>query len=322
MPTRSRASLEDIADYLRAQEQVQAEQEYKKNRPWERGGNIMVGDMFGSLQDDPLLRAARERNYDATQASAEYDARTAPGQYVPSWDNPGQVIETQAPGLRAWETPQSVRSELFGGAAPAPAPLPELVKSGSTILARDPITGELVEKYKAPAAPAPVPKPFKLGNTLWDRDPMTGEMAMIAQPPDTSAEKERQVIAAAERRKVGRELELNQIALLKLDPADAESRRMILRNIVGLEEQWRALGNTGAAASGAASDTDTFSGPAHGTMSLRKSPFDIGVESISGGADAAARPSSRSGSPKVGEVRKGYRYRGGNPALKSSWERA
>lgn len=276
MPTRSRASLEDIADYLRAQEQVQAEQEYKKNRPWERGGNIMVGDMFGSLQDDPLLRAARERNYDATQASAEYDARTAPGQYYERPD--GMTVETSAPGLRAWETPQSVRSEVYGGAAPAPAP---------------------------------VSKPFKLGNTLWDIDSVTGKPAMIASMPDTSAAKERQAIAVAERRKVGRELELNQTALLKLDPADTEGRRLILRNLVGLEEQWRALGNPDATPAAVVSDSENpmqswprmFSGtpgatdnwmtdwptPATGT----KNAFDRGVESISGGSATASAPTSR-----------------------------
>lgn len=277
MPTRSRASLEDIADYLRAQEQVQQEAEYKKNRPWERGGNIMVGDMFGSLQDDPLLRAARERNYDQAQASAEYDARTAPGQY---WERPdGMTVETSAPGLRAWETPQSVRSEVYGGAPAAPAPVPKPIKSGSTILERDPVSGEMVVKY---------------------------------QTPDTSAEKERQAIAVAERRKVGRELELNQTALLKLDPADVEGRRLILRNLVGLEEQWRALGNPDAAPAAAASDSENpmqswprmFSGtpgatdnwmtdwptPATGT----KNAFDRGVESISGGSATANAPTSRS----------------------------
>lgn len=286
MPTRSRASLEDIADYLRAQEQVQAEQEYKKNRPWERGGNIMVGDMFGSLQDDPLLRAARERNYDATQASAEYDARTAPGQYYERPD--GMTVETSAPGLRAWETPQSVRREIFGGAPAAPAALPKPIKAGSTVLVQDPVSGEMVVKY---------------------------------QPPDTSAAKERQAIAVAERRKVGRELELNQTALLKLKPTDdngkpanVEARRLLMRNLVGLEEQWRALGNPGTTPAAVVSDSENpmqswprgfigepgasdswqdFPTAATGTKNKFKSPFDIGVESVSGGAADAPRATSR-----------------------------
>ena len=31
--------------------------------------------------------------------------------------------------------------------------------------------------------------------------------------------------------------------------------------------------------------------------------------------------STASGAPKVGEIRKGYRFKGGNPADKNSWEK-
>lgn len=40
-----------------------------------------------------------------------------------------------------------------------------------------------------------------------------------------------------------------------------------------------------------------------------------------GGAGSAAPTTQTAGAPKIGEVRRGYRYRGGNPALQSSWEK-
>lgn len=116
--------------------------------PWERTGGF-AADMFGFLNEDAEIRRAREENYDRAQADAHLQARLAD----PRW----------------WETPESIRSELFDPierkyesqeekdvrlrreAALQEAALrnsSRTVSPGSTVI--DPFTGEVI--FENPAA--------------------------------------------------------------------------------------------------------------------------------------------------------------------------
>lgn len=143
--------------------------------PWDRS-SIISADMFGELGDDPALRRARQVEAERLQAEAEYEARAAQP--------------------RAWETPQSISSEVFAplssafgidqlgmrGRQAVPASRqPEIIHagSGSSILRRDPFTGAVEEvwrderpvkaaSYKVPAAADVLGRPTETINLTED----------------------------------------------------------------------------------------------------------------------------------------------------------
>ena len=102
--------------------------------PWERP-SIIAGDMFGSLDEGPLIRRARELAHDRAQAEATYEARAA--------------------NLRPWETARSVAEEVL---TPFNVTQPVNRRSdvrsvGGDLYERDEITGEWGLVASAPKRP-------------------------------------------------------------------------------------------------------------------------------------------------------------------------
>lgn len=120
-------------------------QNQREQMPWERVTTTPAYDMFGSAEDNPLVRRARELEHDRALASETFNARAA------------------AP--RAWETPQSIAAEVFsplaatyGGDFEFPQrgratvrQNPDVIKAGagSTILKPNPLTGQMEEVWSA-----------------------------------------------------------------------------------------------------------------------------------------------------------------------------
>lgn len=119
----------------------------REQMPWERRTTTPIFDMFGSQEDDPAVRRARELEHDRAQAAAELQARIS---------NP-----------RAWETPEDIAEEVnlkYGLQMPGQRnKLPPLVKAGSTVLTPNE-QGELEVAYQEPRVEKPVKHrvPFKV----------------------------------------------------------------------------------------------------------------------------------------------------------------
>src|SRR5688572_19387839 len=126
---------------------IAALQPQREVMPWERVTTTPIYDMFGSQDDDPAIRRARELEHDRAVASDTFKARIAQP--------------------RAWETNESIAEEVFSPMAQLFSPeialaqrgrsysssgtrSPSLVKSGSTILKQNPLTGEMEVVYEPP----------------------------------------------------------------------------------------------------------------------------------------------------------------------------
>lgn len=102
----------------------------REQMPWERATTTPVYDMFGSQDDDPMVRRSRELEHDRAQAGAELQARIS--------------------DRRPWETPESIAEEVnlkYGLQPPGSSQKLDIVKSGSTILTPDG-SGGLRELYR------------------------------------------------------------------------------------------------------------------------------------------------------------------------------
>lgn len=119
----------------------------REQMPWERRTTTPIFDMFGSQEDDPMVRRSRELEFDRAQAGAELQARIS--------------------DPRAWETPEKIAEEVnlkYGLAMPGQRnKLPPLVKAGSTVLTPNE-RGELEVAYQEPKVERPVKHrvPFKI----------------------------------------------------------------------------------------------------------------------------------------------------------------
>lgn len=105
----------------------------REQMPWERLTTTPAYDMFGSTEDDPMVRRSRELEFDRANAGAELQARVA--------------------DRRPWETVEDIATEVnlkYGLQPPGSANrLPPLVKAGSTVLTPN-AQGELEVAYQEP----------------------------------------------------------------------------------------------------------------------------------------------------------------------------
>lgn len=119
--------------------------------------------MFGSSDDDPAIRAAREAQHDRALADAEFRARTG---YAPEDAGRGYATDyftgqiANLPQSRWWETPQSIAAEV--DARRNTDVLNQRGKRaedvinlgpGSTLLQRDALTGSYGPVFQSPMRP-------------------------------------------------------------------------------------------------------------------------------------------------------------------------
>lgn len=233
----SQLDLAQVLDEL----QNQRNEARWNDHPWERPEGSGGFDMFGSLQDNPLLRAARIAQYD--QAVAD------------------ETAKARLKDLRFGETPQSVLQEVYaplaasraainGTSAIAPSPLMH-VGQGGVVGRANPLTGAFETVFTNPKQDA---------------------ATELAKHQDKFEDEQRKLAA--------NEIEATRKALFNLKPsaftgpdADAQyltAKNSLTRQLVAAQSNWQKL--PGSTASVAA-----LSGPSQITPTLRPSFGFIGT---------------------------------------------